>query len=105
MKFIAQGIPASKGIAEGFVRVVKSTDQIKDVTKNDVILITFDHALLAVAIMKSKGVIAMHGGVTAHAAIIARECGIPCITGVKSINLKTGDRVLIDGKNGKIFKK
>jgi pyruvate,water dikinase len=104
MKFIAQGIPASKGIAEGFVRVVKSTDQVKDVTKNDVILITFDHALLAVAIMKSKGVIAMHGGVTAH-AVIARECGIPCITGVKNINLKTGDKVLIDGENGKIFKK
>ena len=105
MKLIARGIPASKGVAEGVVRVVKSVDQIKDVKKNDIILITFDHALLSLAIMKSKGVIAMYGGVTAHAAIIARECGVPCVTGVKSISLKTGDKVLVDGENGSIFKK
>jgi len=52
-----------------------------------------------------RGFVTEHGGVTSHAAIIARSLGIPAVTGVKGISerVKCSDIVLLDGDNGTVY--
>ncbi|MDJ0712865.1 MAG: PEP/pyruvate-binding domain-containing protein [Prochloraceae cyanobacterium] len=54
---------------------------------------------------KAAGVVAEVGGVTSHAAIIARELGIPAIVGAAGATqiLKTGELVLLNGNSGELF--
>lgn len=53
---------------------------------------------------KSAGVVAEQGGMTCHAAIIARELGIPAVVGVSNVTkmIQTGDFLLVDGDRGEI---
>ena len=53
---------------------------------------------------KAGGVITEIGAPLAHAAIVAREFGIPAVVGVPGITmvLKDGDRVIVDGTNGTV---
>ncbi|MGK7914878.1 MAG: putative PEP-binding protein [Prochloraceae cyanobacterium] len=55
---------------------------------------------------KAAGVVAEVGGVTSHAAIIARELGIPAIVGVTGATrlLRSGESILIDGSRGEIYR-
>ncbi|NES89764.1 PEP-utilizing enzyme [Okeania sp. SIO2B9] len=72
-----------------------------------------DRAILVVPVIipsylpllkKVSGIISEQGGITSHAAILAREIGIPAIVGAtNSTNIiKTGDHLLIDGNNGEV---
>lgn len=51
------------------------------------------------------GIVTESGGWTSHTFILARELGIPAVTGVKSIlrRVRTGDSIIVDGYNGQIF--
>lgn len=51
-----------------------------------------------------KGIITQKGSQTSHAAIVARSRGIPAVSGVKGIvrKVKTGDTVIVDGRNGHV---
>ena len=54
---------------------------------------------------KVRGLVTEHGGVTSHAAIIARSLGIPAISGVHDIMryVRCGDQVLLDGDKGIVY--
>ena len=54
---------------------------------------------------KVRGLVTEHGGISSHAAIIARSIGIPAVSGVRDIMkfVKCGDTVLLDGDHGKIY--
>jgi len=54
---------------------------------------------------KVRGFVTEHGGISSHAAIIARSLGIPAVSGVRDILdfVKCGNRLLIDGNEGKVF--
>jgi phosphotransferase system enzyme I (PtsI) len=54
---------------------------------------------------KVRGLVTEHGGVSSHAAIIARSLGIPAVSGVRDIMryVKCGDRVLLDGDKGIVY--
>ena len=56
-------------------------------------------------IHKIKGIITDEGGITCHAAIVSRELGIPCIVGTQNATklIKTGDRIKMDLRTGKII--
>lgn len=59
----------------------------------------------AVLVMeRARGVVFEVGGVAAHAAIIARELGVPCVVGVEHAlaTIRDGDRVHIDGMTGEV---
>ncbi len=55
-------------------------------------------------LQKVSGIITEKGGLTSHAAIIARELGIPAIVGIKNATaiIQNGDRLLIDGETGQV---
>jgi phosphoenolpyruvate-protein phosphotransferase (PTS system enzyme I) len=52
-----------------------------------------------------RGFVTEHGGVSSHAAIIARSLGLPAVTGIHGITefVKCGDRILIDGDRGVVY--
>ncbi len=113
------GVPASPGAASG--RVAMSTNKVIEYnsTETDAILIkteTISDDINAMSL--SKGVLTVKGGMTSHAAVIARGMGIPCIVGTRNVVFKEqekmlimedgnaiseGDEITIDGSTGAIY--
>lgn len=52
----------------------------------------------------SSGLVVDIGGALSHAAVVARELGIPCVvnTGSATKTITTGDRIRVDGTNGTV---
>lgn len=74
------GIPASSGIVDGEVRYLESPEE--KIEPNKILLaMTTDPSWLP-HLMSSKGVVTAYGGFLCHTAIVCRELGIPCVTGV-----------------------
>ncbi len=115
---IAKGLPASPGAAVGKVvfNVKEATERGKK--GEDIILVrpeTTPEDIEGMA--KSKGILTTRGGMTAHAAVVARGMGIPCIVGAEEIKLdvdnkefhindttvKENDIITIDGSNGTVI--
>ncbi|MBN1602622.1 MAG: phosphoenolpyruvate--protein phosphotransferase [Chitinispirillaceae bacterium] len=61
--------------------------------------------IMSLDVDKVLGLVTEHGGITSHAAIIARSLGIPSVTGIHGIMeiIKCGDDVLVDGDNGEMY--
>lgn len=115
---LAKGLPASPGAASG--NVVFNADEAEklgDKGKN-VILVRDETTPDDIhGIIKSVGVLTSRGGMTSHAAVVARGMGIPCVTGCQDINIdykneqfmvdniivKKGDIISIDGASGKVI--
>ncbi len=98
-----KGIPASPGMTSGQVRVVETAD---DEFKDGSILVAVTTETDFLPMMrKAKAFITEDGGMLSHAAIVARELGLPCIVNVPSATklLKDGDPIIADGDKGNIY--
>jgi len=104
-KILLKGIPASSGKAVGTVRIVKEADDVKKFSENEILVAPFTSPLLTVAILKASAIITDKGGIMSHAAIVAREAGIPCITGTDRATeiLKDGEEVIVNGEEGVVY--
>jgi pyruvate,water dikinase len=98
-----RGTGVSGGVVEGLVRVV--TDPSFDDVETDEILVapTTDPSWSSIMYVSSALVVDI-GGPLSHAAVVARELGVPCVvsTGNGSRILRTGDRVRVDGTTGTV---
>jgi pyruvate,water dikinase len=97
------GTPASPGIVEGRARVVLDPSDAH-VEKGEVLFARDTDPAWASLMFLSSALVADIGGVMSHTAVVARELGIPCVvnTKVATHNIRTGDRVRIDGASGSI---
>jgi phosphohistidine swiveling domain-containing protein len=97
-----KGQTAYKGKVRGIVRVVKRKDQIDETQIGEVIVSPMTTPDFLPAMHKAVAFVTDEGGVTCHAAIIAREMQKPCIIGTKIATqvLKDGDLVEVDADNG-----
>lgn len=117
LEAIAQGLPASPGAATGIV-VFSPYDAEELSHHHKVILVRADTSPEDISGMHvSSGILTARGGMTSHAAVVARGMGKPCVCGVSGIVInerdKTfkaggivinhGDEITIDGSTGKIF--
>ncbi len=100
-----KGFGASPGLVIGFVNVVTNPANINTVKKGDVLVIPFADRHVAHIIEKIAAVITERGGVTSHAAIIAREFEVPCVVGVENATkkLKNGMKVTVNGSSGIVY--
>jgi len=106
-RVILKGNPASPGLAEGkAVVILDPTEQGKIIDKG-ILVAPFITPLLLPVLIKSAGIVTDKGGVMCHAAIIAREFGIPCVTGTEEATKKieNGAEVIVDGTKGYIYQK
>jgi len=118
-KVIAKGLPASPGAASG--KVVFTADEAERMNnqKEDTILVRVETSPEDIHGMHAaKGILTARGGMTSHAAVVARGMGRPCVSGSGEINIdyeskefkagdltvKEGDIITIDGGSGKVMK-
>jgi len=96
------GQPASRGLAKGRARVIDSAAELKDFKKGEILVIDSIDPTMTFFAPLAAGIIERRGGMLIHGAIIAREYGIPCITGVvdATVYIHTGDLVTVDAYLG-----
>ncbi len=98
------GYPASPGVAEGVARVVRDVNEIGTVQQGEVLVCPVTAPSWAPVFPKISAAVSDIGGMMSHAAIIAREYGLPAVvgTGHATKQIKTGDRVRVDGNTGAV---
>lgn len=103
------GTVASHGFAAGTVKVIKTTHDLANMVKGDVLVASMTRPEMVSAMKIASSIVTDEGGITSHAAIISRELKIPCIIGTKIATkvLKDGDLVEVDANKGiiKILKR
>ncbi|OGH64053.1 MAG: hypothetical protein A2821_03550 [Candidatus Magasanikbacteria bacterium RIFCSPHIGHO2_01_FULL_41_23] len=100
------GYVGSKGVVKGVVKVIYTNKDLKKVKNGDVLVTTMTRQDFISAIRKASALVTDEGGVTCHAAIIARELNKPCIVATKNGTkiLKDGDWVEVDAFKGIVKK-
>ena len=96
------GQPASRGLASGRARVVRKPEQLFDLQKGEILVCdAIDPAMTFVAPL-AAAIVERRGGMLIHGAIIAREYGIPCVTGIPQATerIANGNRLTVDGYLG-----
>jgi pyruvate,water dikinase len=104
-KPLVKGIPACFGIARGKVKVINSTKEIGKINAGDILVASMTNPDFTPAMLRASAIVTDLGGVLSHAAIVARELGIPCVvgTGEATKKLRDGMEVTVDGKEGVVF--
>lgn len=97
-----RGVAASPGIAEGPARLISSPDELDQVRQGDVLVCSVTSPSWAPAFAKIAAAVSDAGGIMAHAAIVAREYGLPAVvgTGFGTQRIRTGQRLRVDGNKG-----
>jgi pyruvate,orthophosphate dikinase len=118
---IATGLPASPGAAVGRI-VFTADDAVAQAEKSPVILVRAETVPDDIHGMEvAKGILTARGGMTSHAAVVARGMGAPCVAGAsaieiheraktlsvnvggKTLTMKEGDWLSLDGSTGEVF--
>lgn len=105
MKKILKGIPASAGKARGKVRIILDARECHKLEKGEILVTEMTDPLFTPAFKKAGAILTEIGGLLCHAAITAREFGVPCIVSVKEVTkiLKDGQMISIDALTGKVI--
>ncbi|MCK4477912.1 phosphoenolpyruvate synthase [Candidatus Bathyarchaeota archaeon] len=107
MKVVVRGIAAGRrDIGFGVAKIVFTPEDAAKLVKKGDILVTPMTSPDFVPFMKlASAIITDKGGVTAHAAIVSRELGIPCIVGTETATkvMKTDEEYTVDARNGVIY--
>jgi len=100
-----KGITACPGKVKGKIWKIENPIEVLAVKKNHIVIVPFTTPIIALAISESKAIVCEKGGLTSHAAIIAREFGIPCIVGVKDLlnSFKDNQTVVVDADHAEIY--
>jgi pyruvate,water dikinase len=101
---VLNGAAASPGVVEGEARVVRSVDQIGDVRDGEILVCGSTSPAWAPIFSKIKATVTDVGGVMSHAAIVAREYGLPAVvgTGRATATIRTGQTIRVDGSEGTV---
>jgi pyruvate,water dikinase len=96
------GQPAGEGVAVGPARVVERREDLLDFKQGEILICDAVDPNMTFVAPLAAGVVERRGGMLIHGAIIAREYGLPCITGVPDVcqAVMTGDRITVDGYLG-----
>lgn len=102
---ILTGISIGNKVGQGRVRVIPNVSKIGQFQKGEVLVTNMTDPDWVPIMRMASAIITDEGGKTAHAAIISRELGIPCIVGTKKATsvLRTDQEVTVDCTQGRIF--
>jgi len=117
-KIIAKGLPASPGAASGKVTFsANDAERLKEQMQNSILVRIETSPDDINGMHAAKGILTARGGMTSHAAVVARGMGKPCVSGSSEIKIdyenklfkagdyevKEGDIITIDGGSGKVM--
>ena len=98
-----KGLPASAGRATGTARVIHSPDEFHRLQPGDILVCPYTDPTWTPLFALAAAVVADSGGPLSHAAIVAREYGIPAVLGTgNATGLPDGTRLLVDGSAGTV---
>ena len=115
---LARGLPASPGAASGAIVLDADTAEKRAGMGEAVILVRVETSPEDIHGMHAaKGILTARGGMTSHAAVVARGMGRPCVSGASGVSidmasrtlkigareLKEGDIITLDGANGEVM--
>jgi len=97
-----RGTGASSGVVEGRARVLLSSSQMSELEPGEILVVHTTDVGWTPLFCIAAGVVTELGGPLSHAAVVARELGVPSVVNVDGVTraLRTGDRVRIDGERG-----
>ncbi len=97
-----QGQPASEGLVTGIARVITKNEQLFSIKYGEILVCDAIDPNMTVVVPLASGIVERRGGMLIHGAIIAREYGIPCVTGIPNATkiIQNGDNVTVDGYLG-----
>ena len=96
------GIAGSPGVVEGIARVVDSEAEFDSLQVGEILVCQMTNPAWQVLYGKIIAVVTDAGGTVSHPAVLAREYGIPAVVGTSTgtYDIKTGDRIRVDGNDG-----
>ena len=97
------GVGVSKGYARGRAQVLRSLEDIGKADKGNIVVIPYSDVGWTPAFLNARAVVSEAGGILSHAAIIAREIGIPAVVSVNgAMSIKDGSMLEVNGYSGEI---
>ncbi|MGQ9410056.1 phosphoenolpyruvate synthase [Mycolicibacterium gilvum] len=101
---LARGLAAAPGIASGKVRVLQTPDEGHRLQEGEILVAQMTNPDWLPTIRRAAALVTDTGGMTCHAAIVARELGVPCIVGTRTgtRDLHDGTTVTVDGARGEV---
>ncbi|BBY62211.1 phosphoenolpyruvate synthase [Mycolicibacterium helvum] len=102
---VARGLPAAPGEAAGTVRVLLTPAEGGKLLDGEVLVAQMTNPDWLPTMRRASALVTDTGGMTCHAAIVARELGVPCIVGARTAttDLKDGMVVTVDGTHGRVL--
>jgi pyruvate,orthophosphate dikinase len=102
--FLVSGVNASPGAAVGraYFDADKAEAKAKEEGQDVIMVRPFTKPDDVHGMLAAKGILTTEGGATSHAAVVARQFGIPCVVGA-SIVVNEGDWISVDGTSGEAF--
>jgi pyruvate,water dikinase len=99
-----EGIAGSPGVAEGPARVILDVEELADLRDGEILVAPFTSTSWTPVFGRIAAVVTDAGGVMCHAAIVAREYGLPAILGAGAATKRvaTGDLLRVDGDLGTV---
>ena len=96
------GQPAGPGLAKGPARVIQHTADLAEFKHGEILICDAVDPNMTFVVPLAAGVVERRGGMLIHGAIIAREYGLPCVTGIPDVTklVGNGDEVTVDGYLG-----
>jgi rifampicin phosphotransferase len=98
------GVAGSPGVAEGTVRIIRDISEFDKLRAGEVLVAPFTNPSWTPLFQRAAAVVVDAGSVGSHAAIVAREYGIPAVMGTVdgTRRLTAGQRVRVDGSHGRV---
>ena len=96
------GQPAGPGLAKGPARVIQNSADLSEFKYGEILICDAVDPNMTFVVPLAAGVVERRGGMLIHGAIIAREYGLPCVTGIPDATglIENGDEVTVDGYLG-----
>lgn len=97
-----KGQPAGKGLVTGKAHVIHEQADLMTFKKDDILVCDAVEPNMTFVVPLAKAIVERRGGMLIHGAIIAREYGIPCVTGIPEATrlIRAGDIITVDGHLG-----
>jgi len=101
---VLHGLAASKGVYEGTARRISSPAAFDRIDKGDVLVTESTSEAFNILLPLLGAIVTDNGGLLSHAAIVAREYGIPGVVGTReaTVRIRDGQRIRVDGDNGEV---
>ncbi|MFQ5796989.1 MAG: PEP-utilizing enzyme [Candidatus Bipolaricaulia bacterium] len=97
-----EGFPGAPGVVEGPARVIMHFDEFPALQSGEILICPYTSTAWTPLFLKIAGVVTDTGGMLTHAAIAAREYGIPAVVGTWNAthSIQNGDIIRVNGNNG-----